>query len=117
MSHQRRRIGLRVGTTGRGAAFARTGGGGGGTGLGAGAGWITGAGGTGGVGGIGGTGGVGDTGGTAGITTGGAGTALTGPCAVPHHGQKSTGWGNARPQPVLMQESSCAMVPRISLLP
>lgn len=65
----------------------------------------------------GGTEGAGGMGGTGGITTGGAGTALSGACAVPHHGQKSTGCGNARPQPVLMQESLCAMVPRISLLP
>jgi hypothetical protein len=75
---------------------------------------MTGAGGTGGAGGAGVTG---STGSTVGITTGGAGTALTGRCAVPHHGQKSTGCGNARPQPVLMQKSLCAMVPRISLLP
>jgi len=67
--------------------------------------------------GAGGTGAVGGTGSAGGLTTGGAGTALTGRCAVPHHGQKSTGCGNARPQPVLMQESLCAMVPRISLLP
>jgi hypothetical protein len=60
--------------------------------------------------------GAGGMGCAGGITTGG-GAAVTGVCAVPHHGQKSTGWGNVRPQPVLMQESSCAMVPRISLLP
>jgi len=64
-----------------------------------------------------GAGGTGGGGGASGVTTGGIGMALTGACAVPHHGQKSTGWGNVRPQPVLMQESSCAMVPRISLLP
>jgi len=64
-----------------------------------------------------GAGGTGGGGGARGVTTGGIGMALTGACAVPHHGQKSTGWGNVRPQPVLMQESSCAMVPSISLLP
>jgi len=44
-------------------------------------------------------GGMGGAGGKGGIATGGAGMAATGACAAPHHGQKSTGWGNGRPHP------------------
>src|SRR5690606_14000170 len=98
ISHQRRRIGLRAGAAGRGAALGRMGGGAGGFGGGGGGGTALAA--TGGVGGAAtkGSGRFSSTG-----AGGGGATACTADCAVPHHGQKSTRRGKARPQPAFTQ--------------